>query len=125
MNKKILLVDDSSYMRGVLKKILKEAGFTDFLEASDGERALDAFQRERPGVVLLDIVMPNKNGVEVLRELRKLDAEARVVMVSAVGQDVIIQEALQAGAQAFIVKPFDAARVKETVQTVLAGGATP
>lgn len=123
MTKKILLVDDSSYMRGVLKKILREAGYDAFVEAGDGDAAIRAYAQEQPDLVLMDIVMPNKNGIDALRAIRQADERARVVMVSAVGQEVIMREALAAGAVGFIVKPFEASRVTETIQRVMDGKA--
>lgn len=119
MTKRILVVDDSSYMRGVIKKILKSIGYTSILEADDGEAARAVFEKERPDMVLLDIVMPNMSGIDALREIRAIDPAARVVMVSAIGQEVIIKEALTLGATGFIIKPFDEAQVKGVVTKVL------
>jgi len=119
MTKRILVADDSSYMRGVIKKILKSAGYTDILEATDGEAAASAYKRERPDMVLLDIVMPVKSGIDALRDIRAFDPQARVVMVSAVGQEVIIKEALGMGASGFIIKPFDESQVKGAVRKAL------
>ena len=122
MTTRILVADDSSYMRGVIKKILKADGYADIVEASDGEAAVGAYKKERPDVVLLDIVMPVKSGIDALREIRASDPRARVVMVSAVGQEVIIKEALGMGASGFIVKPFDEAQVQGVVRKLLAEG---
>lgn len=123
MTKRILVADDSSYMRGVIKKILKSAGYTEILEATDGESAASAYKRERPDMVLLDIVMPVRSGIDALRDIRAFDPDARVVMVSAVGQEVIIKEALGMGAAGFIIKPFDESQVKGAVQKALGDGA--
>lgn len=120
--KKILLVDDSAYMRGILKKILRASGFDVFVEAADGEEALATYARERPDVVLMDIVMPKMSGLDALRAIRRRDPDARVVMVSAIGQDVIVNEAVKAGARGYIVKPFDANNVREAVQAAANGG---
>ena len=122
MTKRILVVDDSSYMRGVIKKILKANGYTDILEAPDGDSAVNLFNKERPDMVLLDIVMPVKSGIDALRAIRASDPQARVVMVSAVGQDVIIKEALAMGASGFIIKPFDESEVQGAVQQALGEG---
>lgn len=119
---RVMLVDDSSYMRGILKRILRSAGYEDFVEASDGVAAVESYEREKPDVVLMDIVMPRKNGIEALREIKSLDDAARVIMVSAVGQEVIIEEALSAGAQGFIVKPFQADQVTDAIDQALVGG---
>lgn len=123
MTKRILVADDSSYMRGVIKKILKSAGYTEILEATDGESAANAYKRERPDMVLLDIVMPVRSGIDALRDIRAFDPDARVVMVSAVGQEVIIKEALGMGAAGFIIKPFDESQVRGAVQKALGDGA--
>lgn len=123
MTKRILVADDSSYMRGVIKKILKSGGFVDIIEAADGEAAAATYKRERPEVVLLDIVMPVKSGIDALRDIVTFDPQAKVVMVSAVGQEVIIKEALSMGASGFIVKPFDETQVLNAVKKVLGEGA--
>ncbi|HWG91227.1 MAG TPA: response regulator [Candidatus Thermoplasmatota archaeon] len=122
MSNKIMLVDDSAYMRGVLKNILRGAGYTAFVEASNGADAVGTYQKEKPDLVLMDIVMPQKNGIEALRDIKEIDAEARVVMVTAIGQEVIRNEAAEAGAEGFIVKPFEAGQVRETVERVLLHG---
>lgn len=122
MTTRILVADDSSYMRGVIKKILKSSGYADILEASDGESAVGLYRKERPDMVLLDIVMPVKSGIDALREIRASDPRARVVMVSAVGQEVIIKEALGMGASGFIVKPFDESQVQSVVTKALGEG---
>lgn len=119
MTKRILVADDSSYMRGVIKKILKTGGYTETVEASDGESAVSTYKRERPDLVLLDIVMPIKSGIDALRDIRAHDAQAKVVMVSAVGQEIIIKEAIGMGAAGFIVKPFDEAQVLNAVKKAL------
>lgn len=118
---KILLADDSTYMRGILKKILRNEGYDEFVEAADGEAAVDAFTREHPDVVLLDVIMPHKNGLDALRDIRRLDADAPVVMVTAVGQDLVIEEARDAGANGFIVKPFRPEEVADAVRQALTG----
>lgn len=122
MTSTILVVDDSSYMRGVIKRMLAPLGAT-FLEAADGDAAVATYKRHKPDVVLLDIVMPVKSGVEALREIRANDSAARIIIVSAVGQDLIIKDALSMGASDFIVKPFDEPRLQEVVRKVI--GAEP
>lgn len=122
MTKRIMIVDDSTYMRGVIKRVLKADGYTEMLEAADGEAATNLYEKERPDVVLMDIVMPNKSGIEALRSIREIDPDARVVIVSAVGQEVIVKEALAMGASGFIVKPFDDVQVQDAVKTALGEG---
>ena len=103
-DKKILVVDDSESMRKLLVEIFKDAGFTNIIEASNGNAAVELYNAEHPDIVLLDIIMPDKNGVEVLREIGK---GARVIVVSAVGQDAMVAEARKLGACDYVVKPVD------------------
>jgi two-component system, chemotaxis family, chemotaxis protein CheY len=116
--KKILLVDDSEFMRAVLKNILKDQGY-EILEIDDGEKAIEKFKVEKPDLVLLDIVMPKMDGVAVLHSLKDIDCEAKIIMISAVGQDSTIKECQDLGAKGFIVKPFDGTQVLEAVKKVL------
>lgn len=119
--KTILLVDDSAYMRRTLKNLLSSEPDRRFLEAADGQAAVDVFTTAKPDLVLLDILMPRKSGLDALREIRVLDPEATVLMVSAIGQEVIMQEALEAGAAGFIVKPFQPQQVADAVDASLGG----
>ena len=116
---KILIADDSLFMRRILKDILSE----DYkvVEADSGAKALEIFEKENPDLVLLDIIMPGgeEEGVTVLRSIMEKSPEARVVMITAVGQDAIIAECRKLGAKDYIVKPFDAKRVAETVEKCL------
>ncbi len=113
---KILLVDDSAFMRNVLKNILQGAGYSNFVEAGDGNEAVEKFKSESPELVLLDIIMPVKGGVEVLEEIGK---DAKVVVISAVGQDAVIEESKSKGAIGYIVKPFDNDQVIAEVKKVI------
>lgn len=113
---KVLLCDDSAFMRKVLKDILTQAGLTNFVEAENGREAIDKFRSEKPDLVLLDIIMPEIDGIAVLKEIGK---EAKVIVVSAVGQDQMIEEAKQFGALGYIVKPFEKDKVMEEVKKVL------
>lgn len=116
---KILIVDDAAFMRMMIKDNLKKAGFTDFIEAGDGEQAVIKFQDEMPGLVLLDITMPNMDGIEVLRSIKQTNPDAKVVMCSAMGQEGLVVEAIKLGALDFIVKPFKPERLIQTVRNVL------
>lgn len=116
---RILLADDSAYMRGVLKRILGELSDCTFSEAGDGDAAIESYRRERPDVVLMDIIMPHRNGIDALRTIKSEDSTACVLMVSAVGQEVVMREALDAGAMGFIVKPFQPAQVLSAVEECL------
>lgn len=116
---RILLADDSAYMRGVLKRILSDLPDLTFVEAGDGQDAVETYRRDRPDLVLMDIIMPRKNGIEALRAIRDEDGKARVLIVSAVGQEVVMREALDAGAAGFIVKPFHPDQVRGAVEECL------
>ena len=106
MDRTILIVDDALFMRKTIRRALETAGYSSFLEAPDGETAIALYKEKRPVLVMLDITMPGMSGMEVLQELISLDAHARIVMCSAVGQEAVIQRAIINGAADFIVKPF-------------------
>ena len=115
VKQKILIVDDAMFMRKMIRKILEEDGYTDLEEARDGEAALELFEPFDPDLVLLDITMPGKSGLEVLEELLARRPQTKVVMCSAVGQESTVQQALTLGALDFIVKPFKPDEFKRTV----------
>ena len=106
MDKNIMIVDDAMFMRSVIRKTLKEMGYENIVEAQDGEEALALFRENQLDLVLLDITMPGKSGIEVLEEIHKENPDLKVIMCSAIGQEMMIQKALEAGAVDFIVKPF-------------------
>ena len=115
---KILVVDDANFMRMKFKKLLTDNGY-EVVEASNGAEAVENYSDNRPDAVLLDITMPGMDGLEALNEIRKVDPNARVAMVTAMGQQSIILEALKAGAKDFVVKPFDPARVLNAVKKMV------
>jgi two-component system, chemotaxis family, chemotaxis protein CheY len=117
---RILVVDDNAFMRNNLKNVLKTAGFEVVAEASDGIEAVTAYKSATPDLVTMDITMPNMDGVQALKELKSIDPAARVVMVSAMGQEALVVEAITSGASDFVVKPFEADRVVEAVKNALA-----
>ena len=119
MDKKILVVDDALFMRAMLKKILKDGGFDYILEALDGEEACRIYEDEKPDLVLMDISMPTLNGIEALKRIREMNPRAAVIMCSAVGQDAMIMEAMDAGALEFIVKPFKPEHILKPVKAAL------
>lgn len=119
MDGKILVVDDALFMRVTIKRILGEAGFTDCLEAENGETACSVYEKENPDLVLMDISMPVMNGIDALKVIRKMDPHASVIMCSAVGQEAMICEALDSGAAEFIVKPFKKEQIIEAVNMCL------
>jgi two-component system chemotaxis response regulator CheY len=116
---KILIVDDAAFMRMMIKDNLKKAGYTDFIEAGDGEQAVAKYGEEKPGIVILDITMPVMDGIQALHAIRQMDPEAKVVMCSAMGQEGMVVDAIKLGALDFIVKPFKPDRLVQTVRNVL------
>jgi two-component system chemotaxis response regulator CheY len=106
----ILIADDAAFMRMRLKKLLEEAGYT-VLEAANGKEAIAVYQTHHPAMVLMDITMPELDGVAATRAICQSDPQARVVMVSALGQQAMVVSAIQAGAKDFIVKPYQPERV--------------
>lgn len=119
MDNKILIVDDAAFMRMMIKDTLKKNGYENLIEAADGEQAVQTYKAENPDLVIMDITMPNKNGLEALKEIKEADPNAKVVMCSAMGQESMVVEAIRSGAKDFIVKPFKADRVLKTVQGIL------
>ena len=115
MGKKILLVDDAAFMRMMIKNTLTQNGYTDIIEASDGMEGLEKCLSENPDLVLMDITMPNLDGIEALRKLKEVQPSTRVVMCSALGQEKMVLEAIKLGAEDFIVKPFKPERIMKTV----------
>ena len=122
MAQKILIADDSAFMRIYLKRILAEAGYKDTVEAADGREMLIRYEQEHPDLVILDIVMPDMDGIEALHELMRLDPKANVVMVTAVGQEYMMKEANKAGAKGYITKPFKEEEIAETLAKILGSG---
>jgi two-component system, chemotaxis family, chemotaxis protein CheY len=116
---KILVVDDAAFMRMRCSKLLTENGH-EVVEAGTGREAVDQYKATSPDAVLLDITMPDMDGLSALKEIRAHDTEAKVAMVTAMGQQSIVMEALQAGAKDFVVKPFDADRVLAAVGKLVA-----
>ena len=108
---KILIVDDAMFMRRIIRESLQEGGFKNLLEAGDGEEALKICKKANPGLIFLDITMPGKSGMEVLKELLEIKPDVKVVMCSSIGQEETIRRAVQAGAVDFIVKPFQRERI--------------
>lgn len=119
MEGKILIVDDAAFMRMMLRDTLKKNGYENLIEAADGEIAVQTFKTESPDLVIMDITMPNKNGLEALKEIKAINPDARIVMCSAMGQESMVVEAIKSGAKDFIVKPFKADRVLKTVESIL------
>ena len=120
MRNTVLICDDAAFMRSLLSDILTDAGFQVVGEAQNGAEAVDKFRQLRPDLVTMDILMPDMGGIDAVREIVKLEPRAKVLMCSAMGQQALVVEAIQAGAKDFVVKPFQPSRVLEAVQRVLA-----
>ncbi|WP_048602488.1 response regulator [Rubeoparvulum massiliense] len=115
----ILIVDDAAFMRMMIKEILTKNGFNVVGEASDGAQALEKYQDLKPDLVTMDITMPEMDGITALKKIREIDPSAKVIMCSAMGQQAMVIDAIQAGARDFIVKPFQADRVIEAIKKTL------
>ena len=119
MANRVLIADDAAFMREMLRDILTDGGYEIVGEAADGNEAVSAYAKHQPDLVTLDIVMPRKSGLEALREIVAGHPGACVVMCSALGQEALVMEALEAGAKDFIVKPFKPDHVLEVAQKAL------
>jgi two-component system chemotaxis response regulator CheY len=115
----VLVCDDALFMRTMVKDILTQAGFTVLGEAENGQQAVDQYKKLKPDLVTMDIIMPEMGGIEAVKKIMEGDPEARILMCSAMGQQALVLEAIQAGAKDFVVKPFQPSRVLEAVQRVL------
>ena len=113
MSKTVLIVDDTAFMRKMLGDMLKKNGYEVVGEAANGVEAVEKYQELNPDIVTMDITMPEKNGIEALTDIVAINADATVIMCSAMGQQNMVQQALEAGAKDFIVKPFKPDRVLE------------
>ena len=116
---KIMLVDDAAFMRMMVKDALTKAGYTDLIEAQDCAEAVEKFNAENPDLVFMDITMPNKDGLEALKEIKAAHPNANIVMCSAMGQEAMVIEAIKSGAKDFIVKPFKPDRILATAEKIL------
>ena len=120
MSKKILIVDDSLYMRTMIKDTLSEAGFEIVGQASNGESAIDMAIELEPDLITLDNILPDMLGLDILNVLKEEEVESKVIMISAVGQESVVEEGIKRGALEYIVKPFTSEQLVETVTKVLA-----
>jgi two-component system chemotaxis response regulator CheY len=114
-----LVCDDAIFMRTMISDILQQSGFEVVGEAETGVEAVAQYRKLKPDLVTMDIVMPDMGGIDAVREITKFDPNARILMCSAMGQQALVVEAIQAGAKDFVVKPFQPSRVLEAVQRVL------
>ena len=114
-----MLVDDAAFMRMMLKKALTQSGYTDFIEAQDGAEAVRKYEEEKPDLVVMDITMPNMDGLQALKKIKEGDPNANVVMCTAMGQESMVIDAIKSGAKDFVVKPFNEERIAQTVNKIL------
>lgn len=119
MGAKILIVDDAAFMRMMVKNILVKEGYEVVGEAENGVQAVEKYKELNPDLVTMDITMPEMDGITAVKEIMKANPKAKVVMCSAMGQQAMVIDAIQAGAKDFIVKPFQADRVIEAISKVL------
>ena len=115
----VLIVDDAAFMRLTLKKMIEAHGHSVAGEAANGIEAVRKFIEVKPDVVLLDITMPEMNGIEALKRIKEADPKAKIIICSAMGQQTMLAQAIQYGAKDFIVKPFEEARLVAAIQNVL------
>ena len=119
MAKNILICDDAAFMRMMIKEILTKNGYTVVGEAENGAKAVEKYAELKPDLVLMDITMPEMDGIQALKKIKEADPSATVIMCSAMGQQAMVIESIQSGAKDFIVKPFQADRVLEAVRKVV------
>lgn len=119
MKARVLIADDASFMRQMIREIIEPEGYEVVGEATNGMEAVDQFLLLSPDLVTMDIVMPKRSGIDAVKEILAKDPQAQVVMCSALGQETLVTEALQAGAKDFIVKPFKPDCVLKTVAKIL------
>lgn len=119
MGKRVLISDDAAFMRMMIKDILSKNGYEIAGEAENGAMAVEKYSELKPDLVLMDITMPEMDGIQALKKIREGDSSANVIMCSAMGQQAMVIEAIQSGAKDFIVKPFQPDRVLEAVKKVV------
>ena len=116
---RIMVADDASFMRQMIREIVEGEGYEVVGEAADGDEAVETYKQVQPELVMMDIVMPRRSGIDSVKAILKLDPKARVVMCSALGQETLVAEAMDAGASDFIVKPFKPESVLATLKKVI------
>ena len=119
MAQNVLICDDAAFMRMMIKNVLTKGGYNVVGEAENGAKAVEKYKELSPDLVLMDITMPEMDGIQALKEIKKIDGGAKVIMCSAMGQQAMVVESIQAGAKDFIVKPFHEDRVLEAVKKVI------
>ncbi len=115
MKRRVLIADDARFMREKLKEIFTSLDFEVVGEAFDGDSAVNLYQELKPDLVTMDIVMPGKNGIDAIKEIKEKDPDAKIIVITTLGQKNVVVEALEAGAEEFIVKPFSRRDIKKVV----------
>ena len=116
MGTRVMIADDAAFMRMLLKGILEKGGYEVVAEAKDGVEAIEKFKELKPQVVTMDITMPDMDGIHAVKEIMAMDPEAKIIMVSAMGQQAMVVDAMKAGVKDFIVKPFQADHILATLK---------
>ena len=119
MGRNILICDDAAFMRMMIKDILTKNGYNVAGEAENGLKAVEKYNELKPDLVLMDITMPEMDGIQALKKIKSMDGDAKIIMCSAMGQQAMVIESIQSGAKDFIVKPFQADRVLEAVKKAI------
>jgi two-component system chemotaxis response regulator CheY len=115
---KILIVDDAEFLRMRISKMLSGDGH-DIVQAENGVRAIELYKTDKPNLVLMDITMPEMDGLTALKQIRGFDPQAKVIMLTALGQESVVLEAIKSGARDFIVKPFERERILNAIAKIL------
>jgi len=118
LGKRVLITDDTAFMRMTLRNVLEKNGYEIAAEAEDGLQAIEKYKATKPDLVTMDITMPNMDGITAIKKIMEIDPEAKIIVVSAMGQKALVIEALNSGARDFIVKPFQPDRIVEALQKV-------
>ncbi|WP_461365633.1 response regulator [Candidatus Darwinibacter acetoxidans] len=118
MAKTVLIADDTAFMRMTLRNVIEKNGYQVVGEAADGEEAIALYRELQPDLVTMDITMPKIDGITAIKEIMRIDPQAKIIVCSAMGQKPMVIEALSAGAKDFLVKPFDAERVVESLRKI-------
>lgn len=118
---KVLIVDDAAFMRMAIRKVLERNGFEIAGEAENGRVGVEKYFECQPDIVTMDITMPEMTGIEALKKIREIDNKAKIIMISAMGQESMVKEAILSGAKSFIVKPFKEEHIVNTLTKVAAG----
>ena len=116
--KKILVVDDAKFMRMMVSNIIVEMGHEVIAEGSNGEEAVELYKKHHPDIVMMDITMPTKDGLQAVKEIIAFDASAKVIMCSAMGQQAMVMDAIKSGAKNFIVKPFQKENIEKAINAL-------